>query len=99
MNTLPPTADTARSVIDARFAGGAITVAPAPELVTDQPDERVSIPTVRVTIPGLDLALFPHEADALAAALTAAANASRAIRDAILRRSAAVDDVLCELEN
>ncbi len=63
MNTIPTNTDAAETHVDARFAGGHLTVAPS-ALPHDQAQ-----PMVRLSGPGIDLDLFPHEADALAAAL------------------------------
>jgi len=55
------------AVLDARFAGGAIVV--DVDTLPHAPEQ----PIVRVQLPGLELALFDHEAADLAAALALAA--------------------------
>ncbi|MFT3797181.1 hypothetical protein [Microbacterium sp.] len=93
MNTLQNTTDTEPDtiVVDARFAGGALIVT-----ATTLPHDD-SIESVRLTGPGFDLALFPHEAAALAAALgRATRTAARRARQ--LRRPVDVDAQLRELE-
>ncbi len=58
--------------VDARFAGGAVSVEQDAEYIGDGRS------VVLLTLPGHTVALFPHEARALAAALTAhAKNATR----------------------
>lgn len=76
------------SVVDARFAGGPIVVQPAR---VDWTDSNL----VEVNLPGLTVALFPHEAQDLADALTLA------IREQArhLRRPPEVDDRLRELDD
>ena len=66
------TAQPEPTFVDARFAGGAIQV--------EQDDEYVGdgSAVVRLALPGHAIALFPHEARALAAALTAQAEAVHA---------------------
>jgi hypothetical protein len=54
-------------VVDARFAGGAIIVEPDAEYLGDGSS------VVTLALPGLTVALFPHEARALAAALSSTA--------------------------
>ncbi|PZU48444.1 MAG: hypothetical protein DI566_04210 [Microbacterium sp.] len=79
-------------IVDARFAGGSITVDDQSSVLDD------GTRMVTIDAPGWDAALFPHEARALAAALIeAAAKAeSRAER---LRRRPDVDDHLRELDD
>ncbi|WP_315551277.1 hypothetical protein [Microbacterium aurum] len=82
------------TVVDARFAGGAIRV--------DDDDTSGVTPDgiVLVTIdaPGWDVAMFPHEARAFAAALLDAAGTAER-RTTRLRRSPDVDDHLRELDD
>lgn len=81
------------AVVDARFAGGPIFI--------DRDDTSAVTPdgTVLVTIdaPGWDVAMFPHEARAFAAALLDAARTAER-RTTRLRRSPDVDDHLRELD-
>lgn len=76
------------SIVDARFAGGPILVQPAQLDWTDTT-------LVSVEGPGFSLGLFPHEAQALADALSAA------VREEArhLRRPPEVDDRLRELDD
>ncbi|WP_347756807.1 hypothetical protein [Agrococcus sp. ProA11] len=53
--------------MDARFAGGAISVERDTEYLDD------GHPVVMLSLPGHTVALFPHEASALAATLAATA--------------------------
>jgi len=80
------------TAVDARFAGGPILV--------DQGHATYDVATKLVTIdaPGWDTALFPHEARALAAALTEAARKAEKLT-ARLRRRPDVDDHLRELDD
>jgi hypothetical protein len=80
----------ASDVVDARFAGGPILV--------DQ-DEYLDQNVVKFGIPGAnDVPLFPHEARALAEALSRHADAIDAPRGT-LRRPIGTDDALRELDN
>jgi len=63
-------------VVDAGFAGGAILVEQDAEHLGDGRS------VVTLALPGLAVPLFLHEARALAAALTAQANAASAARTA-----------------
>lgn len=87
--SVPLTTDTA--VIDARFAGGPIFVDRG-TLHDDDPR-----PVVIVTGPGFEFPMFPHEAEALARALTMQAH--NADRRRPLKRSPEVDDHLRELDD
>lgn len=79
------------TVVDARFSGGHLTV--------DQGHATYDLTQKLVTVaaPGWDTALFPHEARALAAALTEAAdNAEK--RATRLKRRRDVDDQLASID-
>lgn len=79
------------TAVDARFAGGTIVVD------VDPPFEgRPAL--VEVNLPGLTVGLFPHEARALAAALTTVADDVEKRADR-LRRRPEVDDHLRELDD
>lgn len=67
--------ETTTSVVDARFAGGPIFV--DVDGLPHDPEQ----PIVRVRIPGLDLALFRHEAADLGIALLARAGDVREIEE------------------
>lgn len=79
------------TAVGARFAGGPIIV--------DQGHAPYDVVTklVAVTAPGWDTTLFPHEARALAAALTAAADETERYATPLRRRSD-VDDALREVD-
>lgn len=62
------------TIVDTRFAGGAILVEQDAEYIGD------GRTVVTLSLPGLAVPLFPHEARALAAALTEQANAASAAR-------------------
>lgn len=79
------------TAVDARFAGGPILVTGDAHTSYD-PD----VTLVQIDAPGWVTALFPHEARALAAALTAAANAAE--RAPRLKRHPDVDDHLRGLD-
>ncbi len=70
------------SVIDARFAGGPILI---------EQDTLLECDVVKLDLPGgVAVPLLPHEARALAAALTAAAARAESTRK--VRRGAAADE-------
>lgn len=76
--------------VDARFAGGPITVDVA---------EMSGVPTVTLSLPGDSAGMFPSEARELAAALTTAADeAETAERRSRLRRRTDVDENLRSIE-
>lgn len=79
------------TAVDARFAGGPIIV--------DQRQASYDVATELVTVsaPGWDTSLFPHEARALAAALTAAADEAER-RGTRLKRRRDVNDDLAALD-
>lgn len=79
------------AVIEARFAGGAITVE-----TTEADEYRPAL--IEVNLPGLTVALFAHEARALAAALLEAATEAET-PTARLKRPHEVDDHLRELDD
>lgn len=80
------------SVVDARFAGGAIMVVPTTLAFTDTA-------VVSVNVPGTgEIPMFPHEARALAKALQDAVDAAESSTRE-LRRDPRVDDHLRGLDD
>ena len=80
------------TVVDARFAGGSITVDDQSSVLDD------GTRMVTIDAPGWDLVLFAHEARAFSAALDAAADEAEKMTTR-LRRRPEVDDHLRELDD
>lgn len=75
------------TVLDARFAGGALQVDVA---------DFAGVGGVTLTMPGNEAGMFPDEARALAAALVVAADSAESSRTVRRRRS--VDDAFSALD-
>lgn len=92
VTNVPDTDDNGEVLIDARFAGGHLSITP-----TTLPHDP-TMPAVRLAGPGFAVDLFPHEASSLAMALLRAVPNSVAQSARRLRRPVDVDAQLRAME-